>query len=136
MANELMTLGVDHVGLSVRDVVASRDFFCGCLGWRLLGENADYPAAFVSDGKTRVTLWQVENPETCIPFDRRNNVGLHHLAFKVADPPTLEALHARVASWPGVQVEFAPELSGKGPKIHSMVREPGGTRIEFAWDPR
>jgi len=29
-------------------------------------------------------------------------------------------------------IEFAPERSGKGPKVHFMVREPGGTRIEFA----
>jgi hypothetical protein len=33
-------------------------------------------------------------------------------------------------------VEFAPELSGKGPKIHFIVREPSGIRIEFAFDPR
>jgi hypothetical protein len=32
--------------------------------------------------------------------------------------------------------EFAPELSGKGPKIHFMVREPSGIRLEFAYDPR
>jgi hypothetical protein len=36
----------------------------------------------------------------------------------------------------GVVVEFAPELSGKGPKIHFIVREPSGIRIEFAVDPR
>jgi hypothetical protein len=33
-------------------------------------------------------------------------------------------------------VEFAPELSGKGPKIHFIVREPSGVRVEFAFDPR
>jgi len=33
-------------------------------------------------------------------------------------------------------VEFAPELSGKGPKIHFIVREPSGIRIKFAFDPR
>jgi hypothetical protein len=33
-------------------------------------------------------------------------------------------------------VEFAPALSGKGPKIHFMVREPSGVRLEFAYDPR
>jgi hypothetical protein len=27
-------------------------------------------------------------------------------------------------------------LSGKGPKIHFIVREPSGIRIKFAFDPR
>ena len=79
-----------------------------------------------------MTLWQVEDSEKCIPFDRRRNVGLHHLALKVVDREALDALHARVAAWPDTVIEFAPERSGKGPKVHFMAREPGGTRIEFA----
>jgi catechol 2,3-dioxygenase-like lactoylglutathione lyase family enzyme len=130
-----LTIGVDHVGLTVRDLEQSRRFFCDCLGWSVVGENPAYPAVFVSDGHGRVTLWQVENPEDCVPFDRRRNVGLHHLALKVADFAGLEALFARVSGWPGVVVEFAPELVGKGPKIHCMIREPGGTRIEFDYLP-
>jgi len=138
MVDELKagTYGVDHVGLSVRDLVSTRKFFCDCLGWRVVGERADYPAAFVSDGHDIVTLWQVESPGTAIPFDRRANVGLHHLALAVADRAGLDALHQRVSGWPGVVVEFAPELSGAGPKIHFIVREPSGVRIEFAFDPR
>jgi catechol 2,3-dioxygenase-like lactoylglutathione lyase family enzyme len=131
-----LTTGVDHVGLAVADLARSRAFFIECLSWQLLGERPDYPAAFVGDGHTRITLWQVADPATCIPFDRRRNVGLHHLALKVPGRAQLDALHARVAAWPGVVVEFAPELSGGGPKWHAMIREPGGCRIEFAWDPR
>jgi catechol 2,3-dioxygenase-like lactoylglutathione lyase family enzyme len=130
------TCGVDHVGLSVRDLEATRGFFCDCLGWHVVGERPDYPAAFVSDGQQIVTLWRVQVPDQAVAFDRRANVGLHHLALAVADRAGLDALHERVASWPGVVVEFAPELSGKGPKIHFIVREPSGIRIEFAFDPR
>jgi catechol 2,3-dioxygenase-like lactoylglutathione lyase family enzyme len=130
------TCGVDHVGLSVRDLETTRRFFCDCLGWRVVGERPDYPAAFVSDGYQTLTLWQVEAPDRAVAFDRRANVGLHHLALAVADRAALDALHERVAGWPGVAVEFAPELVGKGPKLHFMMREPGGIRIEFAFDPR
>jgi catechol 2,3-dioxygenase-like lactoylglutathione lyase family enzyme len=130
------TCGVDHVGLSVRDLASTRRFFCDCLGWRVVGERADYPAAFVSDGQDVVTLWQVESPCTAIPFDRRANVGLHHLALAVADRAGLEALFRRVSGWPGVVVEFSPELSGAGPKVHFIVREPSGARVEFVFDPR
>jgi hypothetical protein len=48
----------------------------------------------------------------------------------------LDALYERVVAWPGVVAEFAPEFSGKGPRIHFIVREPSGIRIEFAFDPR
>ena len=41
-----------------------------------------------------------------------------------------------MSNWPGVIVEFSPQLSGAGPKIHFMVREPSGVRIEFTFDPR
>ncbi|HLZ82494.1 MAG TPA: hypothetical protein VKQ54_02935, partial [Caulobacteraceae bacterium] len=62
--------------------------------------------------------------------------GLHHLAIAVVDQAGLDALYQRVASWPGVVVEFGPRVSGAGPKIHFIVREPGGVRLEFAFDPR
>jgi hypothetical protein len=91
---------------------------------------------FVSDGHDVVTLWQVESPGKAISFDRRANVGLHHLALAVVDRISLDTLYKRVSSWPGVVVEFGPEQSGAGPKIHFIVREPSGVRIEFAFDPR
>ena len=130
------TCGFDHVGLSVRDLAISRKFFCDCLGWGVVGERPDYPAAFVSDRRGIITLWQVESPGKAIPFDRRANVGLHHLALAVVDQIGLDTLYKRVSSWPGVVVEFGPEPSGAGPKIHFIVREPSGVRIEFAFDPR
>lgn len=129
------TIGVDHVGLTVADLDRSRRFFVECLGWQVVGEKPDYPAVFVSDGVTRVTLWQVATPGDHVAFDRRKNVGLHHLALKVADLAALSDLHARVSAWPEVVVEFAPELVGTGPRVHCMVREPGGVRIELVCTP-
>jgi len=46
----------------------------------------------------------------------------------------LTALAEHVSSWPGVQIEFMPELVGQGPRRHMMFYEPGGIRIEFIWD--
>jgi catechol 2,3-dioxygenase-like lactoylglutathione lyase family enzyme len=130
------TSGIDHIGLSVRNLESTSRFFCECLGWRVVGERPEYPAIFVSDDRIVVTLWQVESPERAIAFDRRANVGLHHLALAVAGRPGLDALYRRVSQWPGVDTEFAPQVSGNGPKIHFVVREPSGVRIEFAYDPR
>jgi lactoylglutathione lyase len=130
-----LTAGIDHLGLTVSDLELSRRFFVDCLGWKVVGENPAYPAVFVADGHNRLTLWQVDKSDGHVTFDRRKNVGLHHVALKVADLATLEMLYARVSKWPGVVMEFAPELNGSGPRMHCMVREPGGLRLEFVYTP-
>ncbi len=127
-----VTRGINHIGLTVRDLDASVAFFVDALGWKRVGGFPDYPSVFVTDGALFVTLWRTTDPETAIAFDRKNNVGLHHLALTVPDIETLDELHAKLLEWPGVEVEFAPEPNGDGPTIHMIVREPSGNRIEFA----
>lgn len=130
-----LTLGIDHLGLSVSDLEQTLRFFQECLGWALLGRREEYPAAFVTDQRAILTLWQVEQDRR-VEFDRRTNVGLHHLALLVGSLEDLHRLHERVARWPGVRIEFTPEISGRGPKTHFMMSEPGGLRLEFCYDPR
>jgi catechol 2,3-dioxygenase-like lactoylglutathione lyase family enzyme len=132
----MLTSGIDHVGLTVRNLDGTRDFFVQCLGWQIVGERSEYPAVFVSDGALLVTLWQVKDESAPIAFDRRKNIGLHHLALRAADEAALATILERVSTWPGVTVEFVPELLGTGPKRHMMIYEPGGIRIEFDFDPR
>lgn len=130
-----LTLGIDHVGLTVGDLESSRRFFCDCLGWKVIGEVPSYPAVFVSDGASRLTLWQVDQTGDRVSFDRRKNIGLHHLALKMPDLTGLHEAFTRASTWPGVVVEFAPEPVGKGPRVHCMLREPGGVRIELVCTP-
>lgn len=136
MDGKPLTQGIDHLGLTVRNLNVTRDFFIECLGWKLVGERPSYPAAFVSDGHIMLTLWQVANPDGLVEFDRKTNVGLHHLALRVESEVALNEIFARVSGWPGVVSEFAPENLGEGPKRHAMVYEPGGIRLEFDFDPR
>ncbi|WP_037311006.1 VOC family protein [Ruegeria halocynthiae] len=128
-------LGIDHLGLTVSDLAATKSFFVDALGWEEVGGRPDYPSVFISNGAAVLTLWQ-QKGDNQRGFDRHANVGLHHVAFKLRDQDALEAVFTTVQDWPGVVVEFAPEPSGAGPKIHFMIREPGGNRIEFAYDPR
>ena len=130
-----VTMGVDHVGLSVSDLESSTRFFVECLGWTVVGENPVYPAKFVSDGFVRLTLWQLDTSDGHVTFDRQKNAGLHHLALKVRDLDSLQALFARVSAWPGVKVEFAPEPAYQGPRVHCMVYEPSGLRLEIVYVP-
>jgi len=136
MSDAPLTVGVDHVGLTVRNLSVTRDFFINGLGWTQVGGRPDYPAAFVSDGYVTLTLWEVKDLENCAEFDRKTNVGLHHLALRVGSKEALDAIFSQVSKWPGVVVEFAPENMGEGPKCHTMLYEPGGIRLEFDFDPR
>jgi len=74
------TLGIDHLGLTVRELDQTVAFFTQCLGWKEVGGKPDYPSKFISDGTSVLTLWR--------------------------------------------------------PKVHFFIAEPGGLRLEFAYDPR
>lgn len=136
MTTQAQTQGIHHLGLTVRDLATTRAFFIDCLGWKQVGEKPDYPAAFVSDGTIMLTLWQVQKADGGIAFDRKSNVGLHHVALRVSGEAAFKELFERVSKWPGVVVEFPPEQLGAGPLQHTMFTEPGGIRIEFDYDPR
>ena len=132
-----LTTGVDHVGLTVPDLAASVAFFTDGLGWTVIGEDPGYPAVYLSDGHTKVTLWAAWTDEPT-PANRETSIGLHHLAFRVADRTALDDVFAAASGHPGVEVEFPPRLNppGVGPRSHCIVFEPGGNRIEFVHDPR
>ncbi|HTJ94002.1 MAG TPA: VOC family protein [Pararobbsia sp.] len=136
MTTDVTTQGIHHLGLTVRDLAMTRAFFVDCLGWKQVGEKPDYPAVFVSDGTIMFTLWQVQASDGGKPFDRKTNVGLHHVALRVNGESAFRDTYERVSKWPGVTVEFAPEKLGAGPIQHMMITEPGGIRIEFDFDPR
>jgi len=132
---QVMTQGLSHLGLTVTKLEATTKFFTESLGWRLAGEKLAYPAKFVTDGKMFVTLWQVSDVNTAKAFDRKNSVGLHHLALAVSSKESLEELYKRFQSVDNVVIEFAPEINGQGPTIHMMIREPSGNRFEFSYKP-
>jgi catechol 2,3-dioxygenase-like lactoylglutathione lyase family enzyme len=125
-----LTRGAHHVGLSVSKLEETAAFFTSVLGWKEVRRN-DYPAVYVSDGQLMVTLWQTKE-EPAVDFDRKKNVGLHHLAFKVESEAALNDVHAALVA-AGTKIEFAPELVGKGPAKHLMCTEPSGVRLEFIW---
>ena len=132
-ATQSVTQGINHLGLSVLDLNASVAFFVDCLGWEESGRDDSYPRSAVSDGKVRLTLWQVDHSQPVTAFNRRQNVGLHHVALEVATAAHLNEIATRVSAHPGVVIEFPPELVGTGPRRHMMCTEPGGNRIEFIW---
>lgn len=125
------THGIHHLGLTVPDLEKAYDFFTRVLRFEKVGEKADYPAVFLSDGSVMLTLWQAEDPGTAVPFDRKRVIGLHHFALRVADAAALEDLHKRLCEEPEVEFEFGPEALGAGPTRHAICSIPGGIRLEL-----
>jgi len=128
------TQGIHHLGLTVSHLEESATFFTKTLGWHEVRRAPEYPAIFISDGTLMVTLWQAAETGSTRSFDHQHNVGLHHVAFRVASRAALDAVFARVQA-SGARIEFAPELLRDGPAMHMMCYEPGGIRVEFIWLP-
>ena len=131
MSDAAVTQGAHHIGLTVPDLAKTRAFFLDTLGFSQVGEVPDYPAVFLTDGTTMITLWQAADPATAVAFDRKNVIGLHHVALKVADADVLATLHHKLSATDGVEVAFAPESLGGGATQHMMCAIPGGIRLEL-----
>ncbi|BHH85584.1 VOC family protein [Desulforhopalus sp. 52FAK] len=125
------TKGVHHVGLTVPDIKSARTFFIDALGFEEVGEKPEYPAYFVSDGRVMITLWQAEDPVSAVAFNRRTNIGLHHLAFTVPSVTDLKKLHTQFTERDDVEIEFQPEPLGESTFRHMMCSIPGNIRVEF-----
>ena len=137
MTDTPATQGAHHIGLTVPELTRSRAFFIETLGYSQVGEVPDYPAVFLTDGTTMITLWQATDLESVRPFDRKTNVGLHHFALKVGDEKALDALHAKLQQLEDVEIEFPPEPLGDF-AWHMMCAIPGGIRMsmkatEYRW---
>ena len=78
-----------------------------------------------------ITLWQAVDPVNAVQFERKNIIGLHHLALTVEDDAALDGIYERLQNTDDISIEFAPEPLGGGPTRHMMCYIPGGIRVEF-----
>lgn len=62
MPDRAVTRGAHHIGLTVPDLARTRVFFRDTLRFSQVGEVPDYPAVFLTDGTTMITLWQAKEP--------------------------------------------------------------------------
>ncbi len=124
-----LTSGIHHLGLTVPSLASAVEFFTSTLGFRLVKERPDYPAAFVSDGQVMLTLWQVQS-QYPTAFDRKTNIGLHHFALTLAEGISLDEVAERLRRRDDVEIEFMPAPLGPGPTRHLMCTVAGGLRME------
>lgn len=126
-----LTSGTHHIGLAVSELEQSAEFFTKLLGWKEVKRREDYPAIFVTDETLMITLWktQIEEP---IKFDRKSNIGLHHLALQVVNKEALFRIFKTLKA-NQIEIEFEPTVIREGPAMHMMCYEPSGIRVEFYW---
>ena len=124
-----VTHGVQHIGLAVSKLEESAEFFTKILGWEEVKRREDYPAIFVRDNGLTITLWKTQTDEP-VKFDRKTNIGLHHLALRVENKGELFQL-LDVLKANQIEIEFEPTFIREGPSMHMMCYEPSGIRIEF-----
>lgn len=120
-----MTKGVNHVGLSVTNLAATKGFFVDILEFEVL-KYVEGNHAFVTDGTTMITLWQTAEEEANV-----KTAGLHHLAFQVESFAVLRKIEERLK-----QKNFRLQFDGIGVQeggfISLFCYGPSGIRIEFS----
>ncbi|MED4586779.1 VOC family protein [Brevibacillus choshinensis] len=121
-----LTNGVHHVGLSVTNLEASKEFFTEVLEFQLLQHEAGHHA-YVTDGVTMITLWQTAELEASVKV-----AGMHHLALSVKSLEVLRQIEERMK-----QRKINLQFGGIGVKgqeggfIALFCYEPSGIRIEL-----
>jgi lactoylglutathione lyase len=78
---KVMTQGLSHVGLTVANLNKTTAFFTETLGGDLLVKNLMTPQILLQTAKFSLPFGKLLVLIT--RFDRKNNIGLHHLALSV-----------------------------------------------------
>lgn len=112
-------LGFSHLQLCVRDVGASVDWYCAALGMEVMSEHGDVVALRHSEARLVIVVSPGTPDIAHSPID--------HLAFAVADGPTLEAWAVHLRNL-GLNV---PELINELGKPSMQLRDPDGNAIEL-----
>ena len=81
---------IEHLGIAVKDMEASKKLFATLLGTACYKEeevaSEHVKTAFFSTGESKVELLQATSPDSAIArFIEKKGEGMHHVAFDVAD---------------------------------------------------
>jgi len=85
-----MLTNVEHIGIAVKDIVASNDLFTKLFNIAPYKsesvESEGVTTSFFKINETKVELLEATNPESPIAkFIEKKGEGIHHLAFEVDD---------------------------------------------------
>jgi lactoylglutathione lyase len=124
----LMSLG--HIGLNVKEIDRSTQFYKNVLGYQVIGEsheNGNHFAFLGQDNQVKLTLWQ----QTTSEFNKQL-AGLHHLAFQVDSIERVQEAQKRLKDL-GVKFiydEIVPHRAG-AQSGGIFFEDPDGIRLEI-----
>lgn len=135
-----------HVGLTVRDIDRTIEFYSRYLGMRLT-EKFEYPeekighgvavaaGAFIRCDTTHHEMSIFRMRKDILGDDApdapRYGFGLHHIAFELASPEDLKALYVSMRDG-GVEIVNSRK-GGPGNQPRFYARDPDGNLLEFYW---
>lgn len=123
----IQTLGVHHLGLTVTNLDRSKQFYQDLFGWEELGADPKMGYAFLTDGKTMITLWQ-QSQEA---YDGAS-AGLHHFALTVGSFEDLVRAE-QILRKSGVRIHYnriVPAMEGAN-EAELYFYDPDGIRVEL-----
>ncbi len=128
-ATGLTTSAVDHLKLTVTDVVRSRDFYTSLLGFDVVAEFR--PSTLIHNGSVLIGLAPAPNANLVNTADRfdENRVGLDHLSFAVAGREDLERA-VKLFDERGIPHGEITPLEAFGITV-LMFRDPDNIQIEL-----
>ena len=120
---------LNHAVLYVRDVVRSKDFYCGTLGFDVVSEfpGAAFLRAPASDNDHDLGIFAIGGAAEASDAGRRT-VGLYHLAWEVDTLGELAELASTLRT-AGALVG----ASNHGTTKSLYARDPDGLELEIVW---
>src|SRR5580704_15386531 len=101
--------GIGHVLLRVTDEAASKRFYRDALGFRIAEQDPEHGGVFMTlgDGFHTIDITQHPAPQDA-PRSQRGQLGLVHIAFKVASYAALREAYAHLLK-SGVEIQRATD---------------------------
>jgi len=115
----MKTLKVDHIGIAVKNLEETLEFYSGVLGLEVQGtevvDEQKVKVAFLPLGDTEIELLESTDPKGPIArFIEKNGEGIQHIAFKVDNiEEAIESMKAK-----GMRmIDETPRYGAGGAKI-------------------
>lgn len=143
---QLRVTKLGHIGLTVRDIDRTIEFYTNYIGLRLT-EKFEYEENKIGHGVAvaagaflrcdvthhEMSIFKMRNEilSENAPDAPRFGFGLHHIAFELATPDDLKGLYSKMRDG-GVEIVNARK-GGPGNQPRFYARDPDGNLLEFYW---
>lgn len=117
---------LDHIGLAVTDLEASKNWYCDVLGFEVIGHfyDGDVPVYFIKSGETVYEMFELD-----IPKEVQGKIN--HISFRSED---IEADYAYCVEQGYTictnGIEGIPSFWDKGSRFFKLL-SPTGEQVEF-----